>query len=297
MQSSDSEVVNEDHDEQSAIVRALAKACGKEVKSSIASSSNHSQYSPDPPSTRTRMVRSQEASSQHIGTASVGISHSGQWVSFDVPSGPVCCPMYSNRQPYYITFPPGHLIVPAYHTTSLGDPSGLHDSFRIQGSPRVAREIMASGRAVSSLGAMVPMHTYNFPSVSHGDRHDILFPLDVHQQDEEDWLRRDRRSPVAVEENIHNIGLESAPPLVHNSVNSLCSGASQWWGNMHASRHSFAVAASYGLCPATLAPPVRLRSMIAVNAAPPRPPELDNQESESKDSEGSTRQALGRLSL
>lgn len=114
------------------------------------------------------------------------------------------------------------------------------------------------------------------------------FLEELHQRDEDDWLRGETFNHPSLERE--GAASAAAAPYSDGEENSyrsspssssspsMWSRSAQWWGSHFPAYTSSAAAAfanTFGLRPASsLAPPVRVRPMVAVCSAPPRRPEV-----------------------
>ncbi|GLJ32656.1 hypothetical protein SUGI_0657000 [Cryptomeria japonica] len=137
---------------------------------------------------------------------------------------------------------------------------------------------------------LVPVQLGNTHMVSQS-RQDVPIPLDEHQRDEEEWFRS---SGSCMTLRPGTIG--PSMPVRPTSTNTLYN-ASSWspsaqWLNIHPT--SAVIARPYGP-PVSLAPPVRVRSAVAVSSAPPRVSRSEEHQNKSTEEESATCQVLNEI--
>ncbi|KAH9323541.1 hypothetical protein KI387_018180 [Taxus chinensis] len=152
-------------------------------------------------------------------------------------------------------------------------------------------ELVPSNRLIpSNSRKLVPVQLGNTHLVSQS-RQDAPLPLDEHQRDEEEWFRGSGSSMT-----LRPGTIGPSMPVRPSSTNMLFNPAS-WshsaqWLNVHPT--SALIARPYG-APVSLAPPVRVRSAVAVSSAPPRVTRSEEHQHKSTEDQAATCQVLNEI--
>ncbi|BBN06167.1 hypothetical protein MPTK1_3g18950 [Marchantia polymorpha subsp. ruderalis] len=308
----ESEVTEEQ--EQNTIARALASVSGKDEKPmsqpSVLPQSTSSQG--PAPSGRVRLVNVRERGAGQVGVGvgvgggssgpSAGQYHSGSWIPMDMPQQQesIQGPRYMHNHPSVLLksdHPYRAMVAPRTHSST---------SSPVRESPvGLSREALAASRAASNI---VNVRRVNMsPTVTmtrRRDPHEVPLPLDEHQRDEEEWLRGDTPKPKQQSDaSDSGVGDSSdkdrSGPMAHSSYNPMMwsSSSPQWW-NLQSSHGASMPSHRRFATGSGLAPPVRVRQLLTVSAAPPPPRrEPEDSENDSTEGEAATRQVLSQLSL
>jgi hypothetical protein len=290
--------------EQNTIARALeARAHGKDGKPVVPSSGQ--QLPPpisQPPASagRVRVVNVRERG-QGSSTPAVSRYHTGPWMP-ETPQDSLQQQRFMHHQ-----HPNVNVVLksgPPYRAM-MAQRTNASTSSPLRGeSAGLSREALAATRAASSVAASSAVNVRGrvsmgtIPVPKRRDPHEVSLPLDEHQRDEDEWLRGDTPKPKNEPESIDNSEKDRNASMVHSSYNPMMwsSTAPQWW-NVPTS-HNPMMTGSRRIPPvAGMAPPVRVRQMVTVSAAPPRRPEPEDSENDSNEGEAATRQVLSQLSL
>lgn len=170
-------------------------------------------------------------------------------------------------------------------------PYTLHDGQTSVAGCGQSLELVPSNRLIpSNSRKLVPVQLGNTHMVSQS-RQDVPLTLDEHQRDEEEWFRSSGSSmtlrPGAIGPSI---------PVRPTSTNTLYnpsswSPAAQW---LNIQPTSAVIARPYGP-PISLAPPVRVRSAVAVSSAPPRVSRSEEYQNKSTEEQAATCQVLNEM--
>ncbi|XP_024539615.1 double-stranded RNA-binding protein 5-like [Selaginella moellendorffii] len=269
----ESEVTEEQ--EQNFVARALARAHGKDERSVLLAQ----QSTPS----RTRLLPGGGHSGQY---------HPGSWL-LDANSETSQSHRFMHSSQHHsngMVLGNGH----SYRSLPRRMPPGAGTSRDVPG-------IVPSRSMAGNMPRVIPTQLRSIPTVIRRDRHDISVPLEEHQRDEDEWLRGG--SSESKQDDRRELRDSEASSSSFSSMWSNPSSShsrSPWWGMSSPASSGFdgmpgpPYRAGYGM-----AQPVRIRSVVAVSAAPPprRPePRVEN-ESDSNDGEAATRQVLSQLSL
>ncbi|XP_024400888.1 uncharacterized protein [Physcomitrium patens] len=261
----DAEVSEEQ--EQNTIAKALAQHFGKEAQQLPQSVQN--------PSCSVMPIRLRSLSLRdnlQPGSPRLNQSHSGTWTPDLSTEQQQQRHMRNHGHPSVGSVPP-----PAYRTVG---PSRVGSSVTIRDVSAMRDAMMAKKMVERAMGAnFVGRHSLvNLQSVPsmRRDRHEVAVPYDVHQRDEDEWLRGDTsKASRDVDNRSDSLEKEHGASAVHGSYNPMSwsgTGGPNWWNTMHRPAMSSASRKT--------AMPVVLRPAVMVCAAPPRRPEPDGAENE-----------------
>ncbi|KAL2634747.1 hypothetical protein R1flu_006226 [Riccia fluitans] len=293
----ESEVTEEQ--EQNTIARALASVYGKEERpvAQIGLLSQASSSQVPTPSSRVRVVNVRDRGQAGAGPA-VSQYHSGPWMPVDMPQPDSLqvqryMPNHQHASVLLRSGPPYRTMVAPRTHSSTSSP--------VRDSPvSLSREALAASRAASSIDNVRGRVNVNQVTIPRRrDPHEVSLPLDEHQKDEEEWLRGETAKPKTEADTGESSDKDrsAASSIGHSTYNSMMwSSSSQQWWNMQASHHGMAGGRRFPTGHG-IAPPVRVRPVVTVSAAPPRRPEPEDSENDSTEGEAATRQVLSQLSL
>eukprot|EP01018_Ginkgo_biloba_P011490 Gb_23868 [translate_table: standard] len=272
-----SENEGSDEQEQTAIARILATKHREEQGTVVF----HSQVQrvPSNPS-RIRVTPHWEASAQPVGDMAAAYNTRG-WVAVEF-SGDALQPQRfittqqhnnpSRCRPYY-------------------PPYASHDGQVSLAGCGHSLEIIPSNRISSNTRKLVPVQLGGTHLIAQS-RQEVPAPLNEHQRDEEEWFRS--AGP----------GLSSRPGTIGSSIpgrptpTTHLYNPTNWphsvqWLNM---APTASVRRPHGLrAPVSLAPPVRVRSAVAVSSAPPRTSRCEEHQKESPEDEAATCKVLNEI--
>ncbi|KAJ7294716.1 hypothetical protein O6H91_Y238100 [Diphasiastrum complanatum] len=171
----------------------------------------------------------------------------------------------------------------------------------------LSREAIAASRAAAASASnatrVIPTQLRSVPLTSLRNKHEVPIPSDEHQRDEEEWLRGSVSKLIQETESQESMDVHQSSASVASFNPMLWSRSfDKWWnqGNSHHSilgGHSMSTGASF-------APPVRVRSVRAVCAAPPvttptplHQSELEHSRRDIVLEEGATIQVFNQLRL
>ncbi|CAM6090675.1 unnamed protein product [Calypogeia fissa] len=284
----ESEVTEEQ--EQNTIARALAKYYGKEEKTVLPSSGQHLQPPTQIPASSARVrVTVRERGGQGGSAPSVGQYHSGSWM----PEGPQDS---LQGQRFMHSQPPSHPNVlksgPPYRAM-MAQRTNASTSSPVRDTAGLSREALAASRAASSIvNVRGRVNIGPIPMPKRRDPHEVSIPLEEHQRDEDEWLRGETSKPKTETESIDNSEKDRSASMAQSSYNPMMWSrhAPQWWNLQSTTMMGSRMVPPPG---AGMAPPVRVRQMVTVSAAPPRRPDPEDSENDSKEGEAATRQFIG----
>ncbi|KAL3693065.1 hypothetical protein R1sor_006716 [Riccia sorocarpa] len=293
----ESEVTEEQ--EQNTIARALASVYGKEERplpqTGVLSQASSSQVPTTAP--RVRLVNVRDRGQAGAGPA-VGQYHPAPWIPVDMSQqdslqGQRYMQSHQHASVLLRSGPPYRTMVAPRSHASTSSPA--------RDSPvSLSREALAASRAASSIDNVRGRVNVNqVPVPRRRDPHEIPVPLDEHQKDEEEWLRGDTPKAKSDADTSESSDKDrTAPSIGHSAYNSMMwSSSSQQWWNMQSSHPGMAGGRRFPTGHG-IAPPVRVRPVVTVSAAPPpRRPEPEDSENDSTEGEAATRQVLSQLSL
>lgn len=155
-------------------------------------------------------------------------------------------------------------------------------------------EIIPSNRVISSNSRqLVPVQLSSTHLISQ-NRQEVSVPLDEHQRDEEEWFRSPGSS-LAVGPGTVGTGMPFRAASTNTLYNLTGWSHPAQWLNMHPA--PTVITRPYGLgAPVSLAPPVRVRSAVAVSSAPPRASRHEEHRNESADEQAGPHQVLNEMS-
>ncbi|KAJ7565712.1 hypothetical protein O6H91_02G072100 [Diphasiastrum complanatum] len=267
--------------EQNTIARALAKAHGKEEKLALGPSKqqlqhvgkSHAQRTITSSPSRMRLISSGRESPGPAGLGGVKQYHPGHWLPGELSVEPV----QSQAHGYLYNQPHSSIIVaggPPYRSVAA-----YPGQVSMPGSVRyhlsgLSREAVAANRAAaatsSNANRVIPTQLRSVPMTTRKDRHEVSIPTKEHQQDEDEWLHGGSVKSSAAEGDIQESSHARLSSSSSTSYNTMWSHPLDHWWNYRPSPSSSFVSGQRIPTGASLAPPVRVRSVTAVCAAPPR---------------------------
>ncbi|KAJ7547464.1 hypothetical protein O6H91_08G087100 [Diphasiastrum complanatum] len=267
--------------EQNTIARALARAHGKEEKLALGPSKQQLQHvgrlqvqrtitgSPS----RMRSISGVREPSAPMGAGGVKQYHPGKWLPTELSMEPV----QSQSQSYLYNQPHSSMIVagglPYRSVTAYPGQVSTPSSVRYLSG--LSREALAANRAAagqaSNASRVIPTQLRSVPMTNRKDKHEVSIPMKEHQQDEDEWLHGGSVKFSAAEGDIQETSRAHLASSSNTPFNTtMWSHTSDPWWNYRSSQPSSFMSGHLLPTGASLAPPVRVRSVTAVCAAPPR---------------------------
>uniref|UniRef100_A0A0D6R383 DRBM domain-containing protein n=1 Tax=Araucaria cunninghamii TaxID=56994 RepID=A0A0D6R383_ARACU len=271
-----SENEGSEEQEQNAIARILAARHREEQGANV--SHNHVQRTPSN-ANKIRVKPHWDGSAQPICDMASPYSARG-WVAFEF-NGDAIQPQrfVATQQPNPTRCRPFYL------------PYASHDGQSSVTGCGQSLEIVPSNRMVpSNSRKLVPVQIGNTHLISHS-RQDAPVLLDEHQRDEEEWFRSSASS-MTYRPGIVGTSMPLRPTSTNTLYNPASWSHSAQWLNMHPT--SAVIARPYG-APISLAPPVRVRSAVAVSSAPPRVSRPEERQNESTEEQVATCQVINDI--
>lgn len=279
-----SESESNEEQEQIIIARALVNA-HKDDKSSIAygtqtsQQTHHASSSQSQPrfarSTPSRIkITSFSGSSRQAHTAMQAPYCSSDWMSMDLNADP------SSVQRHVPSQQQGHVVLksgsPAYNSF-IHQNQHLSTALAADASVFSREGAMTSRNAAHGSGNTVrpmPVRLHAMSVVPVIDRTTAHFTVEEHQGDEEEWFQRKNSTVVLSTRQCDYNSTDGSFPSVQPSYNPMLWAHHSQWLNVEP-QHRIHPASTLFQVATNLAPPVRVRQMVAVCSTPPHPSESE----------------------